>query len=61
MSFTSDLEEVKAKIESVLEGAKNAEPSLAELVFRAVEQVFLDAGYTAPTTPEVTPLAEPQA
>lgn len=60
MSFVDDLEEVKAKVESVLEGAKNAEPTLAELVFKAVEQVFLDAGYTAPATPEVTPPAESQ-
>jgi hypothetical protein len=54
MSFTSDLEEVKSKVESVLEGVKNAEPTLAELVFKAVEQVFLDAGYTAPAVTEAT-------
>jgi len=54
MSLTNDLEELKTKVESVLEGVRAAEPTLAELVFKAVEQVFLDAGYTAPvTTPDV--------
>ena len=53
MSLTNDLEELKTKVESVLEGVKTAEPTLAELLFKAVEQVFLDAGYTAPVTPDV--------
>ena len=48
MSVVNDLEELKTKVESVLEGVKTAEPTLAELLFKAVEQVFLDAGYTAP-------------
>lgn len=54
MSLANDLEELKSKVESVLEGVKNTEPTIAQLVFKAVEQVFLDAGYTAPTTPEAS-------
>jgi hypothetical protein len=53
MSLASDLEAVKEKVESVLEGVKNAEPTVAELLFATVEKVFLDAGYTAPATSDV--------
>jgi hypothetical protein len=61
MSLATDLEAVKEKVEAVLEGVKNAEPTVAEVLFAAVEKVFLDAGYTAPATPEVTTPANPQA
>lgn len=55
MSLATDLEAVKEKVESVLEGVKNAEPTVAELLFAAVEKVFLDAGYTAPVVEPETP------
>lgn len=50
-----DLEDAVSKITDLVSGLKNAEPSLAEKLFAAVEQVFLDAGYVAPTTPEAPP------
>jgi glucosamine 6-phosphate synthetase-like amidotransferase/phosphosugar isomerase protein len=58
MSLANDLEEVKEKVESVLEGVKSAEPTLAEELFKVVEEFFLGKGYTAPTTSEAP--AEPE-
>jgi hypothetical protein len=60
MSLQTDLEDVVQKVESVLEGVKSAEPSLAEQVFAAVEQVFLNAGYTAPAPAEPAAPVEAQ-
>jgi hypothetical protein len=51
MSVSQDLKDALAKVEEVVSGLENADPTLAEKVFAAVEQVFLDAGYTAPAAP----------